>query len=313
MKLATFNVLHSLTDDGEATFEARVAIAIDALVATTADVIGLQEASVTTTHQHVTQRLAQGLATRTGVRWHWCWFQSNPHFPLEPDTRPGGGGGPLTEVMVAQARAGQAEFRDGIGVLSRLPILATGVRRQPPRSYEALFCIPPDPLGCNAPAALDARSVLWARIATGAGAIDFFTTHVAHGLTPLSDFTRQLQTILALRYIAEVARADATPDAFVGDFNSTEASAVSTMVRGAGFLDTFRVANPGSPGFTGDQDIHSPVSTASERIDYVYARPGTCGAAVAASNTFPTGPTIISSGPLWPSDHHGVVSTINLC
>ena len=313
LRVATFNVLHGQTDEGDATLDSRVPLAVAALQATGADVVGLQEASVTTTHGHVTKKLAAGLAAASGVRWHWCWFQSNPHFPLEPDLRAGGGGGPLTEVMVAQARAGQAEFREGLGVLSRTPILANGVRRHPPRSYEAPFCVPPDPLNCNAAAVFDARAVLWARVATAAGAVDVFTTHLAHGLTPLSELTKRLQTVLARVYIDEVARPDPTPDVFVGDFNSPEGSSVGALIAGAGFRDSFRMANPQDRGFTGDQDIFSRTITTTERIDYVYVRRGACGVEITASDRFPDAPDTVGGKPLWPSDHLGVVTTLDLC
>jgi hypothetical protein len=81
------------------------------------------------------------------------------------------------------------------------------------------------------------------------------------------------------------------------------------MVAASGFIDTFR-AGTADPGYTGDQAIHSPTSTVTERIDYVYARRGGCPITVTAADTFPDAPTIVAGGPLWPSDHHGVVSDV---
>jgi endonuclease/exonuclease/phosphatase family metal-dependent hydrolase len=313
LAVASFNLLHGQEDYGAETLKARLPLQLAALAATGADIVGVQESSVTTSNGNVIKKLAEGLAASTGTGWTWCWFESNPHFPLEPDVQPGGGGGPLTEVMVTQARAGEDEFREGVGILTRLPVVASAVRRQPPRSYEGLACIPPDPLACNAAGVFDSRAVLWARLTTAAGDVDVFNTHLAHGITPLSPETKRLETIYAMDYIHDTARFDAAPDFFLGDFNSPDGSQVGTIIRRAGFLDTFRAVNPLGAGFTGDQDIHSPVSTTTERIDYVYARPGGCDMKIKRSDTFPDAPTLVAGGPLWPSDHHGVVTDFDIC
>jgi endonuclease/exonuclease/phosphatase family metal-dependent hydrolase len=310
LRIATFNVLHTQDDVGEQTLETRVPLLVQALADARIDVAGLQEVAKTTNHGSVAQRIAQGLAATTGVRWHWCWFQSNPHFPGEPDLQPGGGGGPLTELMATQARAGEARFAEGVAVISRLPITSSSVRRMPPRTYEAPFCVPPDPLACNAAAAFDARTVLHARVAGPQGPLDLYTTHVAHGLTPLSDTTKLLYANLALRYVDETAGADSTPDLLVGDFNSLEGSAVHNAVTAAGYLDTFRAANPDDPGLTGGQDPVAAESTVDGRIDYVFARPGGCGLAVKSSEVIGDAPAQVDGGWVWPSDHYGVVSEL---
>jgi hypothetical protein len=49
----------------------------------------------------------------------------------------------------------------------------------------------------------------------------------------------------------------------------------------------------------------------SERIDYVWARPGSCGLAVPNSDVIANTPTHQSDGRwIWPSDHYGFVSTV---
>jgi endonuclease/exonuclease/phosphatase family metal-dependent hydrolase len=133
---------------------------------------------------------------------------------------------------------------------------------------------------------------------------------MAHGLTPLSDTTRLLYANLAVAYADETATDDATPDMLVGDFNSVEDSAVHAAVVDAGYVDTFRQANPGVVGATADQDPVAQADTATERIDYVFARPGGCGLQVRSSAVIANHPSTYQGGSLWPSDHHGVVSEL---
>lgn len=315
LRVATFNVLHGLTADSDKTLGSRVALAVDAIIDSGADVVGAQEVSVTNSHGHVAKRLAQGLMQRTGLSWWWCWFQSNPHFPGEPDLRPGGGGGPLTELFVANAGTGNGQFREGVAILSRFPITDSGVRRIAPRSYEAPACVPPDPFACNFAAAFDSRSVLRVRIRPTAGAdeLDVYTTHVAHHLTELSPVQKLINVQQVLAYVNETAIRGATPDLLVGDFNSVEGDQRHAAVTGAGFVDTFRLADPASRGATSDQKIltDTPEPTATERIDFVFARPGTCGISVPGSRVFANVPSLQPDGRwLWPSDHLAVVSEV---
>jgi hypothetical protein len=82
-----------------------------------------------------------------------------------------------------------------------------------------------------------------------------------------------------------------------------------------GWTDTYATQNPTSKcappadrsACTSDQDILAPASTAAERIDYVFAREGTCGLTLGASQKFADSPSSVPGYPhLWPSDHHAV-------
>ena len=310
LRVAQFNILHTLSDVGNETLDARVKLQIDVLAKARIDVVGMQEVAKTTSHGLVVERLAGGLAKRVGGHWYWCWFASNPHFPLEPDVQPGGGGGPFTEIMATQVRSGEDEFREGIAILSRFPITESAVLRVRPRSYEAVACLPPDPIDCNAAGFFDSRSVMWARVDAPSGDYDVFTTHIAHGITPLSDTTKLLQTQEVLDWIDGMASEDVAPDVFVGDFNSEEGSAVYEAVTGDGWTDTYRKANRNAKGFTSDQDPVAPKPTVTSRIDYVFARPGSCGLAVRSSAVIANKAYRVNGKPLWPSDHYGLVSEI---
>jgi endonuclease/exonuclease/phosphatase family metal-dependent hydrolase len=309
VRVASFNVLHGLEDDGEETLEARLPLAADAIVGADVDVVGLQETTLTANHGDVTRRLAQALAARTGRTWAWCRFQSDPHFPGEADLAGGGEGGPLTAAMAANFRSGEAEWREMTAIVSRHPIVASLARRLPPRTYEASLCVPPDPT-CALDAGVNSRVALWARVGTPAGLVDVVDTHLSHDLSAASETTKLLQAQSVLAFTDQLATPDELPDFVLGDFNSTEGSPAHAAVTGAGFRDSFRVAHPGVPGLTADQELHDAANTVTTRIDYVFVRPGACGLGLAASEVFPPSATFVAGQPLWPSDHYGVVSEV---
>ena len=321
LRVASLNVLHSDTDLGDQTLGARLELAADTLAASGADVVGAQEVTKNEAHGTVAQRLARALAARTGERWEWCWFLSNPHAPGEPDVQVGGGG-PLSEEMAASGNfPDPGDFREGLAILSRFPITAARSRRLTPRTYEAPACVPPDPLACSLPAVFDARQVLWARVDSGDGLLDVFDTHIAHELTEASPATKLLQVEQVLAVIGQWAAADRVPDVLTGDFNSTPDTDRYAAVVNAGFVDTYAAAlapacDPGRGqrgGCTSDQAVltDQPVATATERIDYVFAKPGQCGLRVPASAVIGTNPQRRPDGKwLWPSDHLGVVSEL---
>jgi endonuclease/exonuclease/phosphatase family metal-dependent hydrolase len=344
LRVASFNLLHSETDEGDETLEKRVPLLADALMASGADVVGAQEVAVDGSNNdvvrprfEVVEELAGEMADRTGTQWEWCWSQSNPRFPGEPDINDGGGG-PLTEGISAEG--GQpGEFREGLAVLSRYDITASRFRRLTPRSYEAPACPlnegPMDPegllFGCALAAVFDSRQVLWARVDTPGAAgddLDLFTTHIAHGLTVLSDETKARHIETALQITDEWATDDvSTPDFLVGDFNTRPAGDRDgeryEMVLRAGFVDTYiegptarECTAPGVGGCTGDPvggtEVYSETDrrAMSVRIDYVFARPPEdCDLRVQSSRVIGDRATQLSDGRwLWPSDHNGLMS-----
>lgn len=325
LKVANFNILHSDTEEGDQTLGARLELAADAVAASGADVVGLQEVTFNTDdpdpdgneypqkHGNVAQRLAAEVSERTGRgAWHWCWFLSNPHVPGTPDVKPGGGN-PLDDLAAEFGNfPNEGSFREGVAVVSRYPIEDARSHRLTPRSYEAPLCVPPDPLGCTLPAVFDSRQVLFARVGAPGGAVDLFTTHIAHELGGASDATKRLQVEQVLAWI-ELWSDPATPDFLTGDFNSTPETDRIATVLDNGFDDTWAEANPGDPGYTGDPPAGEEVFTAANergmqrRIDYVFAR----GCDSRASELIGTNAEQQGDGRwLWPSDHLGLVSTL---
>ena len=320
LRTGTYNVLHSQGEQEAWNLTKRLPQLVDAMAAAEAHVWGLQEVTNNDRHGRIAELLAEGLAARTGRSWEWCWFLSNPHVPGEPDLNEGGGG-PLSDAMAEfSSFPAEGDFREGLAVLTSFDITQARSRRLPPRTYEAVACVPPNPLGCNLPATFDSRQLLWTRIDTGpAGPLDLFNTHLAHGLTALSDTTKRVQVEAALATIDEWATADRLPDLFVGDFNSTSADDRYATVIDSGFGDTYLDA--GAPecdpathvGCTsGQQELTpTPEPTTRSRIDFVFARPGTCGTSALAASIIGTNAVRQPDGQwLWPSDHLGVTTTL---
>jgi endonuclease/exonuclease/phosphatase family metal-dependent hydrolase len=334
LRVATCNVLHSETDDGDLSLGDRLPLLADAIAGSGADIVGSQEVTRNLTfdpaaeapqrHGLVAQRLAQAIAARTGQPWGWCWSLSNPHVPLSPDVYPGGGN-PLDAAAAANGNTPDpGDFSEGLAILTRFPIEASAFRRLTPRSYEAVGCVDLDPF-CPLDALFDSRQVLWARVRTPGGGVDMFTTHLAHTLTDLSDTTRKLQADQALAITSEWATPDDLPDFLVGDFNSVPDSDVIAAAADAGFVDTYDAAGgvactaTGAPGCSGgppagaEDYTSAPVRTMSERIDYVLARPpSACTLSVPSSEVIGDEPSEQADGRWgWPSDHVGFASTIS--
>jgi len=332
LKVASFNLLHSDLDEADMSLADRLPLEADALAASGADIIGAQEVARNTDftpgdeypqrHGFVAQRLAEMISARTGEAWTWCWSASNPHVPLTPDITTGGGN-PLDALAVMFGNIPDSgTFSEGLAILTRFPVQWSRFHRMLPRSYEAVACLNLDPF-CRLDATFDARQVLWARIATPLGGVDMFTTHIAHHIGGLSNTTKLLQARQAMQVVKNWSVRDALPDFLVGDFNSAPGGKVWNTVTNNGFVDTYRAAGgvecvaPGDAGCSGgppdggETYTAGPTRAMSERIDYVWARRGSCGLAVTNSQLIGNTPTLQSDGRyIWPSDHNGFVSTV---
>jgi endonuclease/exonuclease/phosphatase family metal-dependent hydrolase len=155
----------------------------------------------------------------------------------------------------------------------------------------------------------------WASVdATRSGhSFRFATTH----LDPISGVTQQLQ---ANEFLAGPG-STTLPIVWVGDFNSDAEGTVITGVPSAtatygsilasGYADTWAARHASLAGFTCCQatNLLNPTSTLTERVDLVLTRgPFRVGKVSLvgdeASDRLPSG--------LWPSDHAGVVVTVEL-
>ena len=141
----------------------------------------------------------------------------------------------------------------------------------------------------------------------------FATTH----LDPLSGVAQQLQ---ANEFLAGPG-STTLPIVWVGDFNSNAEGTVITGVPSAtatyrsiiasGYADAWSARHPSDPGLTCCQatNLLNPTSTLTERVDLVLTRgPFRVGK---ASLVGEDASDRLANG-LWPSDHAGVVVTIEL-
>jgi endonuclease/exonuclease/phosphatase family metal-dependent hydrolase len=100
------------------------------------------------------------------------------------------------------------------------------------------------------------------------------------------------------------------PVVLVGDFNSLPTDPAPIKFTAAGLSDAWPKTSDGEPGLTCCQvppdSIVNPVSKLYQRIDYVFSR------GLTAEETHLVGDTPSSRTPsgLWPSDHAGLVATL---
>ena len=270
LRVVSYNILHGgvlsgLTGDDEE-LEARLGIAVDGLRALDADVIGVQEASTGHRRGNVAERLARALGR------HFVFGPALFHiFPAE---------------FINRQVAGLMDFSEGPAVLSRFPIVASGVHPLP--RCAGLF---------------DPRVLVHATLRTPWGDVDVASVHTSRGFCE-ADRVVELMT----------ARRGRLPSVLMGDFNSREDSPGIRRLREAGFVDAFRAANPTAPGLTTYQRVHQPTPTVFARIDYVFVLPGRALAGqVRQSRVVLATPGRRGDGTtLWPSDHYGVLAELEV-
>jgi endonuclease/exonuclease/phosphatase family metal-dependent hydrolase len=306
LRVASYNMLHGLTFDGDRTLEGRLAIDVDELTAARVDVVGIQEAEESTKHGRVIDRLARKLAARTQQTWYWCWFRTEPHLNGTPDTRRGGGS-PISDLLAAHYNPHEKRWYEGAAVLSRWPIVASAVHRLPgedPVQRLTTDCRPPgfsgDPT-CLADIVFEPRAAVWTRIATPFGPMSFTSTHTSGNWE---------QSLDLVRWVRQRSRHDRS--AFlVCDCNSVPNSHAQRVIRKSGWVDSY-AALRSDTGATVDQDIGATKPTVSYRIDYVFVRDRSVLRPVAVTRfmNVPEPSTLEPSGLLWPSDHWGVLATV---
>jgi exonuclease III len=105
------------------------------------------------------------------------------------------------------------------------------------------------------------------------------------------------------------------PLVLMGDFNALEHTpAIMHLTQKAGLIDTFRLVNPTTPGLTVWQRVNASAPTVRRRVDYVFLLPGKAfPGRVRASQVILNAPQLLPDGrTLWPSDHFGVLSEVEV-
>jgi endonuclease/exonuclease/phosphatase family metal-dependent hydrolase len=179
------------------------------------------------------------------------------------------------------------DIREGPAILSRYPIL----------DWEAHHLD-------RCAGRFEPRALVYARLRTPWGELPVASTHTSRGFCEAREVARILHR-----------RQGVLPTVLMGDFNATEDSAgVQTLTNGAGFVDTFRAANPDATGATVWQQVYAPVSTARRRVDFLFMLPGTgVPGRVLRSRVVLDAPRPLDNGKvLWPSDHYGIFTELDL-
>ena len=191
----------------------------------------------------------------------------------------------------------------GNGVLSRYPIVA-----------QQSFQLPGMESG-------ESRSVLYALLDTPHGSLPVFVTHLNWKFHQGS--VRQRQVAFIAERVAELAPVNGPhlPPVLMGDFNAApeadEIRFLSGLCALGGktvyFADAWLFAGEG-PGYTYDRvnDYAVKAREPSRRIDYIFVRGPDRqfrGEPLSAEVAFNAAEPSVS-GPVWPSDHFGVVADL---
>jgi endonuclease/exonuclease/phosphatase family metal-dependent hydrolase len=150
------------------------------------------------------------------------------------------------------------------------------------------------------------RMALHATAATPWGNVRIYATHLTSGHP--ADNPGQAASLQAF-----VESTGSVPAIVAGDFNAREDTS-QIQALSEGWVDTYRVANPGDAGWTCCiNDLTAETDTRDERIDYLFLVPGSgAGASVVSSVRVLDRPVQTADGWLWASDHVGVLSAIQL-
>ncbi len=254
VRVLTINLKHPLTGLGPA--EPRLQMVSDMIVATQPDVVALQEVIRDQGSPSFSERLGQ----TTGYEWTFEFAYRVPLF-----------------------------FDEGLGILSRWPILSTDVAELPHRDL-VIFT----------------RRVHGALIQAPFGDLNMFCTHMT---TEADESVKADQALAVFEHVK--SHSLRLPGFLAGDTNAEPDSLAMRFLRGdatheretGDFVDAWLATNPSDAGLT------FPSDSPNRRIDYIYAIPGSDG-------TFlPTRCERLFTLPVndtYASDHLGVLCDFEL-
>jgi endonuclease/exonuclease/phosphatase family metal-dependent hydrolase len=145
----------------------------------------------------------------------------------------------------------------------------------------------------------------------GGKTVAFYNTHLEAFDLPVPGGGGLARPAQAAELVGILA-AEAGPVVLVGDLNATPGVDAHLAITDAGFADAWTTLDPAADGFTCcfAEDLGDATATLTTRIDDVLLRPGT-------GTLTPEAATIVgeevadrTASGLWPSDHAGLVVTI---
>ncbi len=204
-------------------YQVRLIFMIQFLADLDPDILCLQEVNETLSGEdNMAQTIADGLADHFGTPYYV--FTSNTHIAWDL-------------------------FNEGVGIVSKHPILEEGYRTLPQGVFP--------------------RKVVWARVDAPIGVVNLFSTHLSY--RPEDNSVRVEQVRRIREYIAEKEEAYPSLGAVLGgDFNATPSSDPILLLTDSAadtfYHDSYAEANPGAPGYT------IPADNPTARIDYLFLR-----------------------------------------
>jgi endonuclease/exonuclease/phosphatase family metal-dependent hydrolase len=165
----------------------------------------------------------------------------------------------------------------------------------------------------------ESRSLLYTLLATPAGRLPIFVTHLNWKLHHGAVRLRQVRSIADQIEALFPLETPDLPPLLMGDFNAEPDSDEIRFLRGLHTLadrsvfyaDSWWYGGDGSPGFTFDRSTNSFAAPAREpprRIDYIFVRGPDAqrrGEPLSARLAF-CSPSEIDGERVWPSDHYGL-------
>jgi endonuclease/exonuclease/phosphatase family metal-dependent hydrolase len=260
LEVVTINLRH---DEDE--WERRFELIADEIVRLDPDVIGLQEIEITDVDQ--TSALRGLIAKRGGADYEF--YQELKIWPY----------GALTG--------------EGVGVLSRFPIVETGLK---------------DLIDGG-------RVAVWTRVEIEEGyQIDVFNTHLETDASAemTADEIRTQQAGFVLDLMAEAG--DERVQILTGDMNTTDDTEAYEVFVGGGLVDTYRAVHGDETATTGNTSpivlMEGAEQDPRRRIDFIFAR------APEDAEMNPTDSIVCfdnhDQAGFYPSDHLGVMTSLQL-
>ncbi|MFA6457630.1 MAG: endonuclease/exonuclease/phosphatase family protein [Bacteroidota bacterium] len=171
------------------------------------------------------------------------------------------------------------QFNEYIGIITKYPVYENGYFQLVKGSFP--------------------RKVLWNRISTPLGIINFFNTHLDHLSSDIR--LQQVQQIISYTSLKD-SLSPAVASVLTGDFNDESSTAtilaLTNPASGPVFIDSYRAANPSLPGYT------VPADNPYRRIDFIFTK-NSGRLKIALSKVVMDMPY---SGYIFPSDHRGVMT-----
>ncbi|UCF98364.1 MAG: endonuclease/exonuclease/phosphatase family protein [Spirochaetaceae bacterium] len=196
----------------------------------------------------------------------------------------------------ANGRAALIGFEEGEAVLSRFPI----------REVQRHVLLPK-------PGLFENRIVLRAVIETPLGAMEVYNTHFSHRVD--RDNLRLKQAADLIHFLENSYRLRELPAVVGGDINAIPDSATIRLLLEEGLVDTALQVDPPADGQTSWlDDITDPTDSPKARIDYLflYAVGAEQPLTVGRCSRFLDQPFSTPAGPLWASDHVGVLCELTI-